>query len=49
MLFPIEEWPFPLGSIYYDLNLKEMAILQWEKALELDPGNLKLQKFLEKL
>ena len=38
-----------LGSIYYDLNLKEMAIIQWEKALELDPGNLKLQKFLEKL
>ena len=38
-----------LGSIYYDLNLKEMAILQWEKALELDSGNLKLQKFLEKL
>ncbi|RAP27139.1 hypothetical protein DID74_00970 [Candidatus Marinamargulisbacteria bacterium SCGC AG-333-B06] len=33
-----------MGSIYFDLNLTKMALLQWEKALELDPQNLKLQE-----
>jgi len=38
-----------LGSIYFDLNLNDMALLQWEKALELDPKNIRLQKFIEKI
>lgn len=38
-----------LGSIYYDLKLDEMAIRQWEKAIELDPYNLGLQKVLTQL
>ena len=37
-----------LGSIYYDLDLRSMAVMQWEKALELEPDNLQLQRFVEK-
>ena len=33
-----------MGSIYFDLNLSDMARLQWEKALELDPKNSSLQE-----
>ena len=38
-----------LGSVYYDLDLVGMAVTQWEKALELDPDNLKLKQVLQKL
>jgi len=33
-----------MGSIYFDLDLTKMALLQWEKALELDPQNIKLSE-----
>ncbi len=33
-----------MGSIYFDLDLVKMALLQWEKALELDPQNIKLSE-----
>ncbi|MBH37512.1 hypothetical protein CL658_00575 [bacterium] len=33
-----------MGSIYFDLELTEMALMQWEKALELDPQNIKLSE-----
>ena len=33
-----------MGSVYFDLNLIEMALMQWEKALELDPDNISLSK-----
>lgn len=36
-----------LGSVYFDLDLVDMAIIQWEKALECDPTNIKLKQFVE--
>ncbi len=36
-----------LGSIYFDLDLIDMAIIQWEKAIECDPTNIKLKQFVE--
>ncbi len=38
-----------LGSIYFDLKLKDVAATQWSKALELDPKNLKLKRLIERL
>lgn len=38
-----------LGSVYYHLNWKRLAIQKWEKALELDPQNQKLRTYLEQL
>lgn len=36
-----------LGSIYFDLDLIDMAIVQWEKAIECDPSNIKLRQFVD--
>ena len=38
-----------LGSIYYELDLKDMAKVQWEKAIELDPDNPEVKRFLKTL
>jgi tetratricopeptide (TPR) repeat protein len=35
-----------LGSIYYELDLEDDAIVAWQRALELDPNNLELINFL---
>ena len=37
-----------LGDVYLKLNKKENALLNWKKALEIDPGNEKLKLKLEK-
>ena len=36
-----------LGSVYFDLDLIDMAVIQWEKAIECDPTNIKLKQFIE--
>ena len=38
-----------LGSIYYRLNWKTMAIKNWKKSLELNPNNKKLKNYLERV
>lgn len=38
-----------LGSIYYRLNWTSMAAENWQRALELDPENKNLRKYLNKL
>ncbi|MGK0291215.1 MAG: hypothetical protein ACI86H_002682 [bacterium] len=38
-----------LGSIYYRLNWKDLAIQSWEKALELNPKNVRLKNYLVKI
>jgi len=38
-----------LGSIYYRLNWTSMAVENWQRALELDPENENLRKYLNKL
>ena len=38
-----------LGSIYYRLNWTSMAVENWQRALELDPENKNLRKYLNKL
>ena len=38
-----------LGSIYYQLQDTDEAIYHWEKALEIDPFNKKLKKFVNKI
>ena len=38
-----------LGSIYYELELVDMAIKKWEKVLELDPDNVKLKQLISVL
>lgn len=38
-----------LGSIYYRLNWTSMAVENWQRALELDPENENLRKYLYKL
>jgi tetratricopeptide (TPR) repeat protein len=35
-----------LGSIYYKLDKKELALKQWEKAISLEPENLEIQEFI---
>ena len=37
-----------LGSIYYRLKWYNLALNNWEKASALDPGNRKLNKFIQK-
>jgi tetratricopeptide (TPR) repeat protein len=38
-----------LGSIYYRLKWRNLALNNWEKALALDPDNKKLNKFIDKI
>ena len=38
-----------LGSIYYRLGWNGMAVENWQRALELDPENENLRKYLNKL
>ena len=38
-----------LGSIYYRLKWKNLALNNWTKALALDPDNRKLSRYIEKL
>ncbi len=36
-----------LGSVYYEMGLKSEAVLEWEKALKLDPKNETLKRLLQ--
>ncbi|MCK9582679.1 MAG: PorV/PorQ family protein [Endomicrobiales bacterium] len=36
-----------LGSTYYAVGIKDKAIIEWRRALELDPNNTELQQFIQ--
>lgn len=38
-----------LGSSYYSLGLKDLAIQHWRKSLELNPNNPNLRSFMQKI
>ncbi|MDH5751180.1 MAG: tetratricopeptide repeat protein [Deltaproteobacteria bacterium] len=38
-----------LGSLYYKMNWKSMALKYWERALELDPDNKELNELVDRM
>ena len=36
-----------LGDVYLSLNLKQQAVEQWQKSLELDPGKEMIQEKID--